>query len=197
MSGKGKKVDRGAVIIRREEVVEGGHHGGAWKVAYADFVTAMMAFFLLMWLLNATSEEQKRGIADYFSPFNPMSRGNSGSGRPFGGLTPFSKGQMVSDKGVQSVQPGKAPPPDSDPDADASEQPTPPGQAPSAGAGDAGGDNDGSTADGGAGQATAHGNADTPQTTQGAQAPGGGQAAAQAKSPADIAQFLANMAAAQ
>ena len=47
---------------------QNGHHGGAWKVAYADFVTAMMAFFMLMWLLNATTEQQKKGIADYFSP---------------------------------------------------------------------------------------------------------------------------------
>jgi chemotaxis protein MotB len=48
--------------------VAGGHHGGAWKVAYADFVTAMMAFFLLMWLLGATTEKQRKGIADYFTP---------------------------------------------------------------------------------------------------------------------------------
>lgn len=47
---------------------EAGHHGGAWKVAYADFVTAMMAFFLLMWLLNATTEQQRAGLADYFNP---------------------------------------------------------------------------------------------------------------------------------
>ena len=46
----------------------GGHHGGAWKVAYADFVTAMMAFFLLLWLLGATEENQRKGIADYFTP---------------------------------------------------------------------------------------------------------------------------------
>jgi chemotaxis protein MotB len=57
----GKKKDGGTTIIKREEVVEGGHHGGAWKVAYADFVTAMMAFFLLMWLLNATTDAQRRG----------------------------------------------------------------------------------------------------------------------------------------
>lgn len=56
------------IIIKREEVVEGGHHGGAWKVAYADFMTAMMAFFLLMWLLNITTDEQKRGIALFFNP---------------------------------------------------------------------------------------------------------------------------------
>ncbi|WP_229709300.1 flagellar motor protein MotB [Bombella favorum] len=56
------------IIIKREEVVEAGHHGGAWKVAYADFMTAMMAFFLLMWLLNITTDEQKRGIALFFNP---------------------------------------------------------------------------------------------------------------------------------
>ncbi|MEZ5917882.1 MAG: flagellar motor protein MotB [Parvularculaceae bacterium] len=47
---------------------------GAWKVAYADFVTAMMAFFLLMWLLNATTEDQRKGLADYFDPSIPVSR---------------------------------------------------------------------------------------------------------------------------
>ena len=55
-------------IIVKKVIAEahGAHHGGAWKIAYADFVTAMMAFFLLMWLINTTSPEQKRGIADYF-----------------------------------------------------------------------------------------------------------------------------------
>lgn len=57
-----------------------GHHGGAWKIAYADFVTAMMAFFLLMWLLNATSEEQKRGIANYFDPITIGERNGGGAG---------------------------------------------------------------------------------------------------------------------
>ena len=61
------------IIIKRKKVVKGGgHHGGAWKVAYADFVTAMMAFFLLMWLLSSASEEQRLGIADYFSPTIPF-----------------------------------------------------------------------------------------------------------------------------
>jgi chemotaxis protein MotB len=77
-----------------------GHHGGAWKVAYADFVTAMMAFFLLMWLLNATSEEQRRGIADFFSPVNAFGQSSSGSGLPFGGRTPNSAGTLVSDAGM-------------------------------------------------------------------------------------------------
>ena len=53
-------------------MVAGGHHGGAWKVAYADFVTAMMAFFLLMWLLSVTDEETRLGLADYFSPTIPI-----------------------------------------------------------------------------------------------------------------------------
>ena len=60
------------------------HHGGAWKVAYADFVTAMMAFFLLMWLINTTSPEQKRGIADYFAPAS-VSEASSGAGGILGG----------------------------------------------------------------------------------------------------------------
>lgn len=68
-------------IVKRKKVVEGGHHGGAWKVAYADFVTAMMAFFLLMWLLSATTEKQRKGIADYFAstiPISPISAGGDG-----------------------------------------------------------------------------------------------------------------------
>jgi chemotaxis protein MotB len=57
------------IVIRKPIVVtHGGHHGGAWKVAYADFVTAMMAFFLLMWLLGSTTEKQRKALADYFSP---------------------------------------------------------------------------------------------------------------------------------
>ncbi len=81
-------------------MVEGGHHGGAWKVAYADFVTAMMAFFLLMWLLNATTSEQRRGMADYFSPTNAVSRSSSGFGAIFGGHTPNDDGTLASDRGA-------------------------------------------------------------------------------------------------
>lgn len=63
------------VIIKRKKVIaSGGHHGGAWKVAYADFVTAMMAFFMLMWLLDATTEKQRKGLADYFHPTIAVSR---------------------------------------------------------------------------------------------------------------------------
>ena len=71
------------IVIRRKKIYAAdGHHGGAWKVAYADFVTAMMAFFLLMWLLNATTEEQRKGLADYFNPNIPIaavSGGGSGA----------------------------------------------------------------------------------------------------------------------
>lgn len=104
------------VIIKRKRVVAGdGHHGGAWKVAYADFVTAMMAFFMLMWLLNATTEKQRKGIADYFSPtipiakisgggealLNGMSQGNSRDGeQPNSGLTATdrSPAQLEADR---------------------------------------------------------------------------------------------------
>ena len=76
--------DQPIVIKKVKKVIGGGHHGGAWKVAYADFVTAMMAFFLLMWLINTTSPEQKRGIADYFAPAS-VSETTSGSGGILGG----------------------------------------------------------------------------------------------------------------
>jgi chemotaxis protein MotB len=70
-------------IITEAHVV---HHGGAWKVAYADFVTAMMAFFLLMWILGATTEKQRKGIADYFAPtLVEMKQKSAGSNGPFGG----------------------------------------------------------------------------------------------------------------
>jgi len=84
------------VIIKRKKIiVSGGHHGGAWKVAYADFVTAMMAFFLLMWLLNATTEKQRKGLSDYFSPAIPISRLSSGSDGAFGGNSMFSEDTML------------------------------------------------------------------------------------------------------
>jgi chemotaxis protein MotB len=75
-------------IIYKKIYIEGhgGHHGGAWKVAYADFVTAMMAFFLLMWLLGATNEKQRKALADYFSPtLVEMKQNSAGSNGIFGG----------------------------------------------------------------------------------------------------------------
>jgi chemotaxis protein MotB len=70
------------IIIKRKKVIAGGgHHGGAWKVAYADFVTAMMAFFLMLWLLGSVTEDKRKGIADYFSPtFSIQSQSAGGSG---------------------------------------------------------------------------------------------------------------------
>jgi chemotaxis protein MotB len=78
MAGDAKKLQ--PIIIKR--VKKGGHaaHGGAWKIAYADFVTAMMAFFLLMWLLGSTTEGDKKGIADYFSSPLKIALLSSGSG---------------------------------------------------------------------------------------------------------------------
>jgi len=106
-AAKGAGNARPMVVIRKEEVVEGGHHGGAWKVAYADFVTAMMAFFLLMWLINATTEAQRIGLADYFSQANVLNRGASGEGKPFGGSDPFDTGALASNMGTVQIMPGK------------------------------------------------------------------------------------------
>ena len=103
--------DRPIVIKKVKKVVGGGHHGGAWKVAYADFVTAMMAFFLLMWLINTTDPEQKKGIAEYFAPAS-VSATTSGSGGILGGTALGEDGSKSS--GSMSVQMEMAPeaPPD-------------------------------------------------------------------------------------
>ncbi|MGG7055542.1 flagellar motor protein MotB [Nitrosomonas sp. ANs5] len=69
------------IIIKRIKKVNGAHHGGTWKIAYADFVTAMMAFFLLMWLLGTTSQSDKEGIAEYFrTPLRVALFGGNSSG---------------------------------------------------------------------------------------------------------------------
>ncbi|MEQ3651426.1 flagellar motor protein MotB [Hyphomonas sp.] len=87
-----KSANTQPIIIKRKKVVKAdGHHGGAWKVAYADFVTAMMAFFLLMWLLNATTEEQRKGIADYFNPTIPISRISGGGSDGLNGSSMFTE----------------------------------------------------------------------------------------------------------
>jgi chemotaxis protein MotB len=81
-------------IIYKKVYVEGhgGHHGGAWKVAYADFVTAMMAFFLLMWLLGATNEKQRKALADYFAPtLIDFKQNSAGSDGLFGGASIVDK----------------------------------------------------------------------------------------------------------
>ncbi|PZR31365.1 flagellar motor protein MotB [Caulobacter segnis] len=91
------------ILIKKVKKVSGhGHHGGAWKVAYADFVTAMMAFFLLMWLLNTTSPEQKQGIADYFAPAS-ISSTTSGAGGILGGTSLGDDGAK-SDGKMSAIQ---------------------------------------------------------------------------------------------
>jgi chemotaxis protein MotB len=103
----------GAIIIRRiKKDSHGVHHGGAWKVAYADFVTAMMAFFLLMWLINTTTPEQKRGIADYFAA-QSISQTSSGSGGVLGGKILGEQGARAA--GVASINQKDSPPAPSDP----------------------------------------------------------------------------------
>jgi len=98
------------VIIKRKKVISGGgHHGGAWKVAYADFVTAMMAFFLLMWLLNATTEKQRKGLADYFDPTIPVNRVSGGGDGAFGGDSVFSEEALTkSGTGATNTQPSES-----------------------------------------------------------------------------------------
>lgn len=78
---KNAKPDKGALIIKRVVKGKAAHHGGSWKIAYADFVTAMMAFFLLMWLLGSTTQGELEGIAEYFkNPLKVSLNGGSGSG---------------------------------------------------------------------------------------------------------------------
>ena len=86
--------DRPILIKKIKKGGGHGHHGGAWKVAYADFVTAMMAFFLLMWLINTTDPEQKRGIAEYFAPAS-VSETTSGSGGILGGTALGDQGSKA------------------------------------------------------------------------------------------------------
>ena len=103
------------IIKKVKKITGGGHHGGAWKVAYADFVTAMMAFFLLLWLLNVTTDEQKSGIADYFQP-TIASLSRSGAGGVGGGLTISKEGAKTSDNAptvvVELAPPSFEPPPE-------------------------------------------------------------------------------------
>ena len=83
---KGRNELPAPIIVKKITIVAAGHHGGAWKVAYADFVTAMMAFFLLMWLIGATTEKQRKGIADYFTPtLVKLRAGSAGSNGLLGG----------------------------------------------------------------------------------------------------------------
>ncbi|MBB5721113.1 chemotaxis protein MotB [Loktanella ponticola] len=86
------------IIIKKKKVIQGGgHHGGAWKVAYADFVTAMMAFFMLMWLLNASTDQQKAGLADYFAPTVTINRSSGGGEGMFGGDSTSAESRLSQD----------------------------------------------------------------------------------------------------
>jgi len=88
------------IIVRRRKIVVEDHgHGGAWKVAYADFVTAMMTFFMMLWLLGTTTEEQRKGIADYFAPSTRVSRIIGSSDSIFGGTSP-SAADTLADTGT-------------------------------------------------------------------------------------------------
>lgn len=102
--------DQKPIIIKKvKKGGHGGHHGGAWKIAYADFVTAMMAFFLLLWLLNAVSQEQLEGIADYFAP-TVTSTSQSGSGQILGGTTVAVDGSLEDTLSRPSVTMDLPPP---------------------------------------------------------------------------------------
>ena len=102
--------DQQAIIIKKvKKGGHGGHHGSAWKIAYADFVTAMMAFFLLLWLLNAVSQEQLEGIADYFAP-TVSSTSQSGSGQILGGTTVAVDGALEDTVSRPSVTMDLPPP---------------------------------------------------------------------------------------
>jgi len=86
------------IIIKKVIKKGGGHHGGAWKVAYADFVTAMMAFFLLLWLLNVSTDEARNTISNYFDPSHPkIADMRSGSGGIMGGTSTATEGAMTTD----------------------------------------------------------------------------------------------------
>ncbi len=97
------KDDKAPIIVKKINKVAGGHHGGAWKVAYADFVTAMMAFFLLLWLLSTSSKETLAGLSEYFTPTQGV-KDSQGIGFE-GGATPTTKGiskSMLSQPGLVS-----------------------------------------------------------------------------------------------
>ncbi len=107
---QGQQPPGGTIIIKRvKKGGHGGHHGGAWKIAYADFVTAMMAFFLLLWLLNSVSQESLEGISNYFAP-TAISSSTSGSGQILGGKTLSEEGVGTSNSSSSSVTVDLPPP---------------------------------------------------------------------------------------
>jgi len=116
MASRNNNNNQTVIIKRIKAKSHGGHHGGAWKVAYADFVTAMMSFFLLLWLLNVTTDVQKRGIADYFEP-TISSKSQSGAGGVLGGLTigaPGSQAEPLSQPALDIARQAMRQPDDGD-----------------------------------------------------------------------------------
>jgi chemotaxis protein MotB len=112
------------ILIKKVKKGHGhGHHGGGWKIAYADFATAMMAFFLLLWLLGATTEEQKLGIANFFMP-TPFSKNDMvGSHGISGGQTPDDPGRLEqSPRSQPAVEVSMAVPQDASPDQELTEE---------------------------------------------------------------------------
>jgi chemotaxis protein MotB len=91
------------IIIKKIKKKGHAHHGGAWKIAYADFVTAMMAFFLLMWLISMTTPEQKEGLANYFAPAS-LSMTTSGAGGVMGGNAMDNSGNQMSGSSADVIE---------------------------------------------------------------------------------------------
>lgn len=107
------------IIIKKVKKGGHAHHGGAWKIAYADFVTAMMAFFLLMWLISMTTQEQKVGLAEYFAPaaLSPATSGAGGilygtaldtSGNKSSTPRDAARGSVEQEDRARSISPGRA-----------------------------------------------------------------------------------------
>ena len=93
------------IIIRRvRRKATAAHHGGAWKVAYADFVTAMMAFFMLLWLLSTPDKEKLKGLAEYFTPNDPSPSGSTGETPGLGGRTRRAQSDSTTSNGQPTVE---------------------------------------------------------------------------------------------
>ncbi len=93
------------VVIRWKKQKHAPHHGGAWKIAYADFVTAMMAFFLLLWIIGATNEDQRKGIADYFTPTVIQMKNSGGSNGVMGGRSLMTQDRVAPHPATRGHRP--------------------------------------------------------------------------------------------
>lgn len=98
--------EKPTIVIRKIKKISGGHHGGAWKVAYADFVTAMMAFFMLLWLISNPDKQQLKGLADYFTPAAPNAAASSAIGDAPGD-NPGAGGRTVRSRTDSSAPSGQ------------------------------------------------------------------------------------------